>query len=92
MICLVFSFLFFFFQFQRKNLDSHLQSNMQEHLEFACVKLNSTQVQLNEQRVQLDETRAQLVETQARLSCLTVEDGRKKRFIWKIKSFSESLR
>ena len=65
---------------------------MQEHLEFACVKLNSTQVQLNEQRVQLDETRAQLVETQARLSCLTVEDGRKKRFIWKIKSFSESLR
>ena len=87
-----FLFFFFFFQFQRKNLDSHLQSNMQEHLEFACVKLNSTQVQLNEQRVQLDETRAQLVETQARLSCLTVEDGRKKRFIWKIKSFSESLR
>ena len=81
-----------FFQFQRKNLDSHLQSNMREHLEFACVKLNNTQVQLNEQRGQLDEIRAQLVETQARLSCLTVEDGRKKRFIWKIKSFSESLR
>ena len=73
-------------------MDSHLQSNMREHLDLACVKLNSTQVQLNEQRVQLDETRAQLVETQARLSCLTVEDGRKKRFIWKIKSFSESLR
>ena len=88
-----------FFQFQRKNVDSHLQSNMREHLEFACVKLNSTQVQLNEQRVQLDETRVQLdktqvqlEETQAKLSCLTVEDGGKKRFIWKIKSFSESLR
>ena len=65
---------------------------MREHLEFACVKLNNTQVQLNEQRGQLDEIRVQLVETQARLSCLTVEDGRKKRFIWKIKSFSESLR
>ena len=94
-------------------MDSHLQSNMQDHLDLACVKLNSTQVQLNEQRVQLDETRVQLdetrvqldetrvqldetrvqlVETQAKLSCLTAEDGRKKCFIWKIKSFSESLR
>ena len=72
---------------------------MREHLDFACVKLNSTQVQLNEQRVQLDETRVQLdetrvqlVETQAKLSCLTVEDGRKNCFIWKIKPFSECFR
>ena len=43
----------FFQQFQRKNVDSHLQSAMREHLDFACIKLNST-------RVQLDETRAQL--------------------------------
>ena len=103
----------FFFQFHRKNVDSHLQSNMREHLEFACVQLKSTQVQLNEQRVQLnetrvqldetrvqldetrvqlDETRAQLAETQAKLSRLSVEDGGKTRFIWKIKSFRESLR
>ena len=87
-------------------MDSHLQSNMREHLDLACVKLNSTQVQLNEQRVQLDETRVQLdetriqldetrvqlVETQAKLSCLTVEDDRKKCFIWKIKPFSECFR
>ena len=86
-------------------MDSHLQSNMREHLDLACVKL-STQVQLNEQRVQLDETRVrldetrvqldetrvQLVETQAKLSCLTVEDDRKKCFIWKIKPFSECFR
>ena len=79
---------------------------MREHLDLACVKFNSTQVQLNEQRVQLDETRVQLdetrvqldetrvqlVETQAKLSCLTVEDGRKKCFIWKIKPFSECFR
>ena len=79
---------------------------MREHLDLACVKFNSTQVQLNEQRVQLDETRVQLdetrvqldetrvqlVETQAKLSCLTVEDGPKKRFIWKIKPFSECFR
>ena len=79
---------------------------MREHLDLASVKLNSTQVQLNEQRVQLhetrvqldetrvqlDETRVQLVETQAKLSCLTVEDGPKKRFIWKIKPFSECFR
>ena len=79
---------------------------MREHLDLACVKLNSTQVQLNEQRVQLDETRVQLdetriqldetrvqlVETQAKLSCLTDEDDRKKCFIWKIKPFSECFR
>ena len=79
---------------------------MREHLDLACVKFNSTQVQLNEQRVQLDETRVQLdetrvqldetrvqlVETQAKLSCLTVEDDRKKCFIWKIKPFSECFR
>ena len=113
---------------------------MREHLEFACVQLNSTQVLLNEQRVQLDktrvhldetrgrldETRVQLVETQAKLSRLTQEqlkntqeyqestrklneklralqmqigmevdtdkDGGNKRFVWKIKSYSESLR
>ena len=81
-----------FFQFQRKNVDSHLQSNMREHLEFACVKFSNTQVQLNEQRVQLDETRVQLAETQAKLSRLTIEYRNQKRFIWKIKSFSESMR
>ena len=41
-------------------MDPHLQSNTREHLDLACVKLNSTQVQLDEQRVQLDETRAKL--------------------------------
>ena len=109
--------LFLLFQFQRKNVDSHLHSNMPEHLEFMCVKLNSTQVQLNEQRVllverldqlvetrdQLDKTRAQLnetrvqlyekrvqlAETEAKLS--RFEDGHQNRFIWKIKSFSESM-
>ena len=80
-------------------MDSHLQSNMREHLDLACVKLNSTQVQLDEQRVQLheqrvqlDETRVQLVETQAKLSCLTDEVGRQNCFIWKTKPFSECFR
>ena len=41
-------------------MDPHLQSNTREHLDLACVKLNSTQVQLVETRVQLDETRAKL--------------------------------
>ena len=65
---MLFSEIICLLQFQRKSVDSHLQSNMQEHLDAACVKLNSAQVQLDEQRVQLDETRAQLVETQAKLS------------------------
>ena len=68
----------FFLQFQRKDVDPHLQSHTREHLDLACVKLNSTQVQLNETRVQLDETRVQLDEqrvqlneTRAKLSRLT---------------------
>ena len=49
-----------FLQVQRKNLDLHLQKAMQEHLNFACDKLKSTQVQLGETRVQLNETQAEL--------------------------------
>ena len=49
-----------FLQVQRKNLDLHLQKALQEHLDFACDKLNSTQVQLGETRVQLKETQAEL--------------------------------
>ena len=52
-------------------MDPHLQSNTREHLDLACVKLNSTQVQLDETRVQLDEQRVQLNETRAKLSRLT---------------------
>ena len=48
-------------------MDPHLQSHTREHLDLACVKLNSTQVQLNETRVQLDETRVQLDETRVQL-------------------------
>ena len=40
---------------------------MREHLEFACVQLNSTQVLLHEQRVQLDKTRVHLDETRVQL-------------------------
>ncbi|CAH3170510.1 unnamed protein product [Porites evermanni] len=50
----------------RKDVESHLQSATREHLDFACVNVNSTQVQLDEQRrrVQLGETQAQLRVTQ----------------------------
>ena len=55
----------FFQQFQRKNVDSHLQSAMREHLDFACMKLNSTQVQLDETRAQLSRlTQDQLINNQ----------------------------
>ena len=57
--------MYFFQQFQRKNVDSHLQSAMREHLDFACMKLNSTQVQLNETRAQLSRlTHDQLINNQ----------------------------
>ena len=55
----------FFQQFQRKNVDSHLQSAMRQHLDFACIKLNSTQVQLDETRAQLSRlTQDQLINKQ----------------------------
>ena len=102
----------FFQQLQRKNVDSHLQSAMQEHLDFACIKLNSTQVQLDETRAQLSRlTQDQLINNQEsreatrkleeKLGALqrqidtkviTDKDGCNTRFIWKITSFSESLR
>ena len=123
---MLFSEIICLLQFRRQSVDSHLQSNVQEHLDLACVKLNSTQVQLVEQRVQLNETRVQLGETQAKLSRLTQDqlrqfqesqettrkleekigalqrqidvkvntdkEGGNKRFIWKIKSFSQRLK
>ena len=55
----------FFQQFQRRNVDSHLQSAIREHLDFACIKLNSTQVQLHETRAQLSRlTQDQLANNQ----------------------------
>ena len=57
--------MYFFQQFQRKNVDSHLQSAMRQHLDFACIKLNSTQVQLDETRAQLSRlTQDQLINNQ----------------------------
>ena len=44
----------FFLQFQRKDVDPHLQSHTREHLDLACVKLNNTQVQLDETRAKLN--------------------------------------
>ena len=58
----------FFQQFQRKNVDSHLQSAMRQHLDFACIKLNSTQDQLDETRAQLSRlTQDQLINNQESL-------------------------
>ena len=46
-------------------MDSHLQSAIREHLDFACIKLNSTQVQLDETRAQLSRlTQDQLINNQ----------------------------
>ena len=98
----------FFQQLQRKNVDSHLQSAMQEHLDCACIKLNSTQVQLDETRAQLSrltqdqqesreatrklEEKLGALQRQIDTKVITDKDERNTRFIWKITSFSESLR
>ena len=84
---MLFSEIICLLQFQRKSLDSHLQSNMQEHLDLACVKLNSTQIQLDEQQIQLSALQRQIDK-----KANTDKDDGNNRFIWKIKSFSERLK
>ena len=97
-----------FLQVQRKNLDLHLQKAMQEHLNFACDKLNSTQVQLDETQAELKLTKDQVRETQdttrnlvEKLDILqrhfglkfsTDKEDGKTRYIWKIDKFSNILR
>ena len=97
-----------FLQVQRKNLDLHLQKAMQEHLNFACDKLYSTQVQLDETQAKLKLTEDQVRETQdttrnlvEKLDILqrhfglkfsTDKEDGKTRYIWKIDKFSNILR
>ena len=109
---MLFSEIICLLQFQRKSLDSHLQSNMQEHLDLACVKLNSTQIQLDETQAKLNlltqdqlrntreyqetirkhEEKLRALQRQIDVKANTDKDGGNTCFIWKIKSFSESLR
>ena len=97
-----------FLQVQRKNLDLHLQKAMQEHLNFACDKLNSTQVQLDETQAELKLTKDQVRETQDTTRNLVEKldilqrhfelkfskdkEDGKTRYIWKIDKFSNILR
>ena len=92
-------------------MDSHLQSNIQEHLDLACVKLNSTQIQLDETEAKLNlltkdqlrntkecqetirkhEEKLRALQRQIDKKANADKDGGNKRFIWKIRSFSECL-
>ena len=73
-------------------MDPHLQSYTREHLDLACVKLNSTQVQLDEQRVQLDETRAKLNGlTQDQLTIIKESQETKIKFEEKLEALQEQI-
>ena len=73
-------------------MDPHLQSNTQEHLDLACVKLNSTQVQLDETRVQLDETRAKLNRlTQDQLTIIKESQETKRKFEEKLETLQKQI-
>ena len=98
----------FFLQFERKNKDLHLRSHVQEHLDFACTELDSTQIQLEETTTLLVLTRKQLRNNQDRTRDLeeklaalqkqmektanTDKEGGNTGIIWKIKNWSEILR
>ena len=73
-------------------MDPHLQSYTREHLDLACVKLNSTQVQLDEQRVQLDETRAKLSRlTQDQLTIIKESQETKIKFEENLEALQEQI-
>ena len=73
-------------------MDPHLQSNTREHLDLACVKLNSTQVQLVETRVQLDETRAKLNRlTQDQLTIIKESQDTKIKFEEKLETLQKQI-
>ena len=73
-------------------MDPHLQSNTREHLDLACVKLNSTQVQLDETRVQLDETRAKLNRlTQDQLTIIKESQETKIKFEEKLETLQKQI-
>ena len=73
-------------------MDPHLQSNTREHLDLACVKLNSTQVQLDETRVQLDETRAKLNRlTQDQLTIIKESQETKTKFEEKLETLQKQI-
>ena len=92
----------FFLQFKRKNKDLHLRSHVQEHLDFACTELDSTQIQLEETTTLLVLTRKQLRNNQDRTRDLeeklaalqkqmektanTDKEGGDTGIIWKIKN------
>ena len=54
-------------QFQRKDVDFHVEAAMREHLNLACAKLDETQVKLDDTKAELDETRVKWNETEAQL-------------------------
>ena len=73
-------------------MDPHLQTNTREHLDLACVKLNSTQVQLDETRVQLDETRAKLNRlTQDQLTVIKESQETKIKFEEKLETLQKQI-
>ena len=54
-------------QFQRKDVDFHVEAAKREHLNLACAKLDETQVKLDDTKAELDETRVKWNETEAQL-------------------------
>ena len=68
-----------FYSFQRKNVDSHLQSAMREHLDLACIKLYNTQETTRKLEEKFEALQRQLAK-----KVDTDKEGGNKRFIWKI--------
>ena len=59
---------FSFLQVQRRNVEFHVQSAINLHLELACAKLNDTRIQLTDTQHQLNGTQLQLRDTQGQLN------------------------
>lgn len=80
-------------QVQRREVESHLQSDIRLHLDLACVKLHNTEVQLSNTQEELRNTQETTRRLEEKIIVLeNVPRQWQPVYTWKISDFSETLR
>ena len=80
-------------QVQRREIESHLQSDIRLHLDLACVKLHNTEVQLSDTQEELRNTQETTRRLEEKIIVLeNVPRQWQQVYTWKISDFSETLR
>ena len=84
---------FFDMQVQRREVESHLQSDIRLHLDLACVKLHNTEILLSSTQEELRNTQETTRRLEEKINVLgNVSRQWQEVYTWKISDFSENLR